>query len=368
MTEWKLLNQDEKETLAALHEETEVYGLFLPVANLQALTSKVAYKKIAMLYFHLEHCSGLPHYLEASESNNDLIARLVIDDIIQVKWNGRYVGGSEALPALYGGDIFDADIVPNYLSMLSMQAIRFGWMLDQPDTTSLSTQLYKYNTTPWDYLDRTNFYSKQSVKQFLFGSTSPHDLNMLESAWTYSRSSESKGWLAWMRPTQSMSKNGYERTYKLYVSPVIEDLPLLFSKSLPIITGSTAISFKIGSSLGGLLRPDKMVVYFDDFNSLVDAAALLEKECNTVRAQGVPFSSQLDARGLLSHGEDPLMIDFPEKIDTGSWRVIVSNELASAIILSKAAQLNWNQSVAFAKARLLCAGIDMNNWCSLNRA
>lgn len=369
LLEWRQLYHTDKETLAALHEEPEIYGYFTPVFTMAGSTLKPAYRDVAMLYLHLEHSEYLPHYFIATgnQAKNDTIASLVLDNIIQIEWNHQYVGGPDALEALYGTQIFDKKAIPDHLSGLSIEAIRYAWMLDEPDIKSLSNRLYKFNTTPWDQLKRNDFYSKHSVKEFLFKDSIEGWKEELDQAWRYSKSSEKRGWLAWSRIRRKTNPAVKDpKICKLYISPLIEDLPAVFIRSLPIITNSEAISFKVGSSLDGLLRPDKMVVYFENFESLFETAGLLEKEINSFDPQGVPFSAQLDKDGILSHGVDPWLIDFPERKDNTSWRVIVSNELATAIALSKAAELSWELSIGFLKAKLFSAGIDMDQWRSVN--
>ena len=364
LLEWRQLSQKDREHLATLHEDNNVYGYFLPKEPTPLLTPKVAYKEVAMLFRHLEHSSNLPHYLASSEANNDLVAELILDGIIQIEWEGKFVCGSGSLAALFGEGIFENNTRPGILSTLSVQAIQFAWMLNETTRSLISTQLYKFNTTPWDHLEKDSFYAKHSVREYLFNSVGKTQAQLLESNWSFAEGAEKRGWLAWTRPRKTAGKTHSPETYKLYISPIIDDLPPVFARSIRIITDSDALSFKIGSSLNGILRPDKMVVYFDSYDSLLTASNILKKEIGSFQAQGVPFSAQLDEIGMLSHGVDPPMIDFPEKIETGSWRVIVCNELAISILICKHEQLTWSQSFAFSKARLLNAGIDMDSWRS----
>src|SRR6185369_3495174 len=96
--------------------------------------------------------------------------------------------------------------------------------------------------------------------------------------------------------------------------------------------------FKIGADAAGLLRPDKIVLYFADQQSLLQVAGALHARLPGVRAQGVPFSAEITGDGLLSWGMDPparervLAWHEPE-----SWRLWVARRLALAMIAAQAA-------------------------------
>ncbi len=371
LVEWNQLNQKEKELLVNQYEEPEIYGFFQPLISSPGLTVKIAYREVAMLYFHLQYSNLLPHYFTtaATQASNESIARLVLDNILEIEWNNQFVGGSLAVSALYGETIFEENKIPDYLSALSMAAIQYALLLNEPDVKSLANRLYTFNTIPWDY-QRRNIFSaltEHTTKEFLFKNADEGLKKDLNSNWNYSLTSEERGWLSWMRPRKTAApvSSGSE-IYKLYISPLIADLPSVFIKSIPIITASDAISFKTGSKLQGLLRPDKMVVYFETREAVLETSRLLENEFGSYTPQGVPFTAQTDKKGLLSQGVDPYPVNFPEGIEPSSWRTILTDELALAIIQSKTGNMNWNESIAFIRAKLLSAGIDINSWSSVN--
>ena len=123
-----------------------------------------------------------------------------------------------------------------------------------------------------------------------------------------------------------------ESNCKLYVSPRIESLAEVFPIVAKVFTRMEVRSFKVGRRLDGLLRPDKIVAYFDDRPHLDAVATELERELAGCPAQGVPFTTGIDADGLLSWGTDP-----PLGSEVLSWRSWVTKVLAAELLKVKAA-------------------------------
>src|SRR5688572_16251176 len=102
---------------------------------------------------------------------------------------------------------------------------------------------------------------------------------------------------------------------KLYVSPMPDSLPRAFPIVAETFAGASVRSFKVGRGLHGLLRPDKIVAYFDDRSHLDDVARTLGALLDGCRAQGTPFTADAGGDGLLSWGVDP-----PDWTEGASWR------------------------------------------------
>jgi hypothetical protein len=365
LMEWTQLLQETKELLGALENDTEIYGVFLPQQQ-QGATAKVAYRETAMLYLHLQQAETLPHYFTATPSyqKNETIARLVLDGIIEIKWKGKFVSGTAATAAIFGGLLFDETTPPNHVAALSMQAIQYVWELPYNDVAAIAAHLYAFNTIVWDAGMKETFMQKNSIRQFLFPGIDIATGEWPGNGWLFSAGAEKKGWLSWMRPLKQ--NDDFSRTYKLYISPLIEQMPAVIKKAIPVINISKAISFKTGSNLHGQLRPDKMIVYFTNMKDLMEVVELLKKELHGFAAQGVPFTSQLNDTGLLSYGIDPPVEEVLEQIEGGSWRTAVTDRLAVCIAQTKRDGLNWPQSLLFIKAGLLTDSIDPINWEPLN--
>ena len=73
-----------------------------------------------------------------------------------------------------------------------------------------------------------------------------------------------------------------------------------------VVAAVGAPGFKVGAGAGGLLRPDKIVAYFETFERLAAAADALTERLAGVAAHGVPFTSEIAAGGQLSWGVEGL--------------------------------------------------------------
>jgi hypothetical protein len=353
LTEWNRLDNSKKESVASLPDESEVYGVFEPIISTQKSSYRVAYQQVALLYFHLQQSNKLPHYLMLPQDPkvNETIAALLLDGIIEIEWEGRFVSGPGALPVLYNDEMTGDAQLPTYLSQLSYKAIYYAWMLKDVNEKCTTARLYTFNTTPWDASLKMAFQKKNTVKEFLLSRIDHNALKTLNARWQPTEKTE---WLSWNRKVTEPLTDGQSNVYKLYISPLINDLPEVLLECIPVIDSSDAISFKIGNTLQGLLRPDKMVVYFYSRDSLFTTAGILIQFLKGFAPQGVPFSAQLDDNGLLSWGKDPP--------GDGSWRTAVSEKLAAILQHAKENQLNWPLTISYIDATMQSKGLDIRNW------
>ncbi|WP_429289860.1 hypothetical protein [Paraburkholderia sp. CI3] len=105
-------------------------------------------------------------------------------------------------------------------------------------------------------------------------------------------------------------------------------MPELFAS----LSNSAAVSLKVGGSACNLLRPDKLVVYFDRKDDLHDFAEQLFARTAGIPAQGVPFSFPIDSDGLLSWGLDPLSASEEATAEQMSWRWSLCQQVALAMV------------------------------------
>jgi hypothetical protein len=114
-------------------------------------------------------------------------------------------------------------------------------------------------------------------------------------------------------------------------------------------------SFKIGRGIEGLLRPDKIVAYFEDGAHMEEVAGELCRSLRGCPAQGVPFTAEFGGNGLLSCGVDP-----PASEPAVSWRSWVTQRLGAS--LTAHGGLPREELVAAALADIRLAGIDPDLW------
>jgi len=94
-----------------------------------------------------------------------------------------------------------------------------------------------------------------------------------------------------------------------------EALPDVWLAIIEALTIGSAGAFKIGATVYGLLRPDKIVAYCTSFEALTDTASRLQAALSECPAQGVPFTAAIDSNGLLSWGMDP-----PAEANVFGWQ------------------------------------------------
>ena len=142
------------------------------------------------------------------------------------------------------------------------------------DSNQLATWLYNYGREPVSREWVKRIPNKQAFEKFLgLQRNSPIQV-ALEKEYIYY---EVEGWHAWRHQESDIEHSLQQLTYKLYVSPK----PIVFASLLPLITQCFSDlkvpSFKIGKDVFGILRPDKLVAYFDNIEDLLRAAIKLKR-------------------------------------------------------------------------------------------
>ena len=119
----------------------------------------------------------------------------------------------------------------------------------------------------------------------------------------------------------------------------------------------------VDSTAENLLRPDKLVAYFESFEDLAAASAAASTEIRDLAPQGVPFPAEIAADGLLSWGIDP---DPGERRRLGlgaeSWRYWLVHRLARALAAAGRPEDASGSPERFALERLALEGIDVEHW------
>lgn len=370
LKEWNELSHQEKELISELHDEMEVYGVFSPLTPALTFSTKVAYRELAFVYLHLSHNGSLPHYatILPEDSFGNAIAQLVLDQVLEIEWNGKFVRGANATEALFGKNMFDDNQVSDYLGLLSKQGIEYALHFDNIDMRTIANRLYTYNTQPCDSLVKTIFANESDTRDFVFSVSRKEPGSLLNNEWDLLSDPETDHWLGWTRQSFKNSPliQKHCSTYKLYISPVVRDMPGVMAIVLPVLSSSDAFHFKIGNGIQGLLRPDKMVAYFENKLSLLAVAEKLKDKLNGFTAQGVPFTAQVDDKGILSWGVDPPTTEVLESVEGGSWRCKVTDLLALGIMQAKTEKLDQQQAINLISSRMMVAGINPFNWMPLS--
>jgi hypothetical protein len=366
------LDGAERAALAGLAGEPDFYGLLCPAPG-SALGVKSVCRETALLFLTLREPGPLPAYVRALNGPETprLVARLVADGILEAALDGGFVSGAGArellAPAAAGPG-------RGRLAELSLDALRYGARLALDDPLALSLRLYGYNQLPLTPAWQRRLGAAAAVESFLgIGAGGPHR-KLLDGA--FLAAGRDAGWLSWRArkagPGAARGSFELDRTpgsgaagtgFKLYVSPLPEAMPDLMGDLLSGLAAADARFFKVGSSAGGLLRPDKVVAYFPHFEALAAAAEPLARGLAGAPVQGVPFTSEIAGDGLLSWGVDPPAADGSvplPSLEGESWRLWLTHRLARALLQARAAAAAepWR----FALDRLDLEGVDTVTW------
>jgi len=339
----------QRRQLAGLARDPEHYGVLRPRRG-TGLGLKAIDRETALLFLTLARPAPLPSYVRSRLGDAGAalaLARLVADGVLEIERGpAGFVSGAAAMslfaaPAAAGGR----------LAELSLAALRHGQelarTLREPEPLHLSLRLYGYNRLPMTPRWRRALLDATAVRRHLGIAAGGRWLPLLERHWRELPAGADEPWLRWRpgpasvpSPAVPAAVSRDAPTYKLYVSPVPGELPEAFGAVLDGLAAVGAPGFKVGAGAGGLLRPDKIVAYFESFERLAAAAGALTERLAGVAPQGVPFTSEIAGGGQLSWGVDP-----PPAAGLGplggdgrqSWRLWLTNRLARALIAAVAA-------------------------------
>lgn len=315
-----------RETLAALASERQFYG----VLRSATLPLKSVDRDTALLFLTMRDAGPLPAYV-TRDASPDAIARLVLDAILEVRDGDRFVSGPAAAPLFAR-----RTQAPRGLSMAALQ---YAERLLLDDANVLAGRLYAFNTIPfaprWREL--------------------PRAIDIADAR-GWQRSIRRDYWQTWIRSDAPREAT----THKLYVSPRPEALAESFARIVEALRASGAAQFKCGTTVHGLLRPDKIVAYFPSFDALAHAASILTDALCGVPAQGVPFTAAIDDDALLSWGADPPRSSYAELTGAASWRYWLVHRLARGLVAARAA--GHAEPSRFALERLALEGVDVERW------
>jgi hypothetical protein len=353
---------DQQALLKDLTNDPDFYGVLLPRTS-GACGIKSVCRDTALLVHTLLQPGPLPSYVQHSlgERANQAVAEMVLDGILEIEHDGRFVSGPEAYPLIYAKYV--AVEPQGLLPRLSLAALEYAQALAIDDVVRLSARLYFYNRIPLTACWTRRLPSEDAVSEFLeiSGST---NLKSIQKNWNrVERPVSYNGWFQWQsrrnRPAEHVRRHGY----KLYVSPQPDALPAAFRAVVEILNDSAAHSFKVGRNAIDLLRPDKLVLYFWDFDPLAQTARDIALALSGFAVHGVPFTSAIGGDGLLSWGIDPL----PERGTLSwqgpeSWRLWITNRLATAIVSARKKHSCPLEPWQFALERLRLENIDTDTW------
>jgi hypothetical protein len=321
------------------------------------LSAKAVSADMGTLLASLRSPSELPAVARAEfEKDEASLQRLVMDSVLEVESEGRFLSGAEAASVL--GLKMPSLRPQGRLSRLSIDALRYGQALQLTDGPSLAARLYLYNSMPASPRWARLLGSENDLRRYIGLDPSSSTRRLLDRNWKAGIAPGAPGWLIWrLRPGPPEGCR-----FKLYISPRCEHLGLALRASVPILTEMEIPAFKVGRYAHGVLRPDKFVVYAPTHSVLQQAQTALSSALRGLDPQGVPFTTPVDPAGLISWGMDPPESESLSREHGTSWRRWLTERLAVAILVAKRSSRSHPEPWRFALARLRLDGIDVENW------
>lgn len=356
------LPPSEQRALEPLARDPESYGILRPRSD-SRLTVKSVSRETALLWYTLQTPGRLPGYVAQAlgERCDQVIGQMVLDGIFGIEDGDRTLYGPSAQAVICpkGRGIRNETA----LAALSRRALEYAEALGLADAAALSTRLYLYNHVPVS-LRRLKLLPDRNAVERHLGIRDGAMAHLLKQGWTRVayNSPAPQPWIAWQRENAA-DETGPNTGCKLYVSPVCNQVSAAFQATARIAAASRAFYLKVGSDAHGLLRPDKIVLYFRRFPELQETAARLLKQLEPCAAQGVPFTAELGGSGLLSWGVDPPAGQHNVAwLDRESWRLRICNRLAGALVVARASGTFGESAIIFALERLRLEGVDTDTW------
>jgi hypothetical protein len=357
------LPPEEQAPLAELGADADFYGILKPRAE-SGRTIKVVGKDTALLWLTLQAPGPLPFFVWSGEPETAAraVTELVLDGVLEIAEGERFVSGPAAAELL----LPRAGAAPRgRLAELSLAALRYGEGLRLDEPQRLAARLYGFGRAPVSPAWARRLSGREAVLAFLGAAPETPLRRKLEEGWqTAADGEDAAGWITWSprQPGRGRGAAG-KSAYKLYVSPAVAALPAAFAVLVDYLAERAAVAFKVGTDAAGLLRPDKLVVYFDALEELLEAASELGRRLAGLAPHGVPFSAEVAGDGLLSWGMDPpagdRILAWQER---ASWRLWVVRRLAAALVAAQADAEPGMAAAQFALERLRREGVDVDRW------
>jgi hypothetical protein len=372
--------------LADLGRDASFYGILVPAGGAgrasDAATVRPVDRESALLLLTLRTPGPIPRYARRllGPDAARTIAGLVLDGVLDIERGGTFCSGpaaADAVAALDGALALDGARPRGATARLSYQALRHGAMLQVDDVADLARRLYGYNRLP---LDPSPPDGRTSVDEDPLGLAARPLAAALDRGWRCTASGADGGWMSWAPRAGHEPGADIRGTVKLYVSPALPAVRGAFAATVAAAGMHRALAFKVGTGRHGLLRPDKLVVYFSRREQLYAAAEALTGALAGAPAQGVPFTAAVSDDGMLSWGADPpAHAGLVGAIGTESWRSWLTTQLAAALIAGRRradapsaatdpmdastdAATGVADAVGFALRRAAALGIDVATW------
>jgi hypothetical protein len=354
------LDEAYRKSLSAVVDVSDYEACLLPKDPSNGLTIKL-----------VDHhtFSFLQNLNEQNDLEHKSVKHFILDRILEIETEKGFITGPEAIGLLGQYDQNTNNLALSYIDKISREAIDYGLQLKIDDALSLSARLYFYNRRPYPpFIAKEHASNTNSGLDFLGIEDAVKQLNH-RCNWKTQKLPDEYDvvWKSWKK---SGEKSGGIEKYKLYISCLYEEIPILIDGIVKTLSDGDCYQFKLGRRIIDLMRPDYFIVYFKSFEGMRKTANTLMPLLDGTTPHGVPFTCPLNEAGTLSWGIDP-----PKggkvsgwMTDDLSWRIWITNRLATSILNAKQS-LNDNAAIKnFALQRLEMDGINIQQWCRQKHA
>jgi hypothetical protein len=346
----------EQAALADLCQDPDFYGVLMPDTTPGEV--KAVCRETALLVLTLLQPGPVPGYVMRSATWETDLLELILDGVLEVEAEGGFQSGAAA--AAISNQ--PPPVRQGHIGRLSFAALQYGEALGITKVADLSARLYNFGRLPATPEWRRTIPTSAALLAYVGIDSGGQAAAQLPRDWVMTARD---GWVHWASRTAETSLQPARGICKLYVSPQPSCLAEAFAAAVSVFTERRVPAFKLGADLYGILRPDKLVAYLSSPEELQAVAERLEARLAGCPAQGVPFTAALESTGLLSWGMDPPRLPSLSWSPLESWRLWVTNHLATALIAARLAPADGLAPWEFALARIRLADVDPQTWAPL---
>jgi hypothetical protein len=352
------LGARERAIVADLARDPEFFGVLRPRSGADG-TIKAVSRNVALLVYALQTAGPIPRVAVAGGDDSivDAVWKLTLDGVLEVERDGKFLSGPSAL------EHSQESRPETAVARVSLDALRLVAAVRDEESMALGDRLYRYNRRPltptWSATVRT----PGDVLRFAGAGAATKTAALLERHWKRRAADVDGTWISWWPRVASRNHRRVadsDVTHKLYVSPRTEALPDAFPHVVEALAEAGAPPFKIGASATGILRPDKLVIYFARRDAAHDVANEIATRLADVPAHAVPFTREVARDGLISAGMDPPSGRALVAHVGSSWRLWICRRLASYV--ATAQRSGSADAARFALDRIALDGVESSTW------
>jgi hypothetical protein len=239
--------------------------------------------------------------------------------------------------------------VVGHIALLSSTGLRMAAAVSPAETAAVARWLYRFGTLPRGPAIERDFGADDEPMAVLGLNKGGQTRRILEGVY------DAATILGWYSFTEPNALDQLPRACKLYISPRPEALTDAFPIIAEQFVRSKVRCFKVGRGVEGLLRPDKIIAYFDGRTHMEEVATALDASLQGCPAQGTPFTAEAAGGGLLSWGVDP-----PLGGELESWRGWITKQLAASLTAPRTSP--GVDPVSAALRDIASVGVDPDHW------